>query len=164
MSDIESIDGTITLEDGTKVSFSIDPDDGGYSQWVLPPASSAPPPTSWMPWALPYATLSTTSRRTMTTTLDYIHDTAKDWATRESQRIDLEGIVRDELSDEQVVARIRVGNSDTILVTLVAADDEQVRVFLTSTHDGYNRTAKNFSGYRSIDDLDQLFEDLLDID
>lgn len=33
MSDIESIDGTITLEDGTKVSFSIDPDDGGYSQW-----------------------------------------------------------------------------------------------------------------------------------
>lgn len=100
----------------------------------------------------------------MTTTLDYIHDTAKDWATREPQRIDLEGIVRDELSDEQVVARIRVGNSDTILVTLVAANDEQVRVFLASTHDGYNRTAKNFSGYRSIDDLDQLFEDLLDID
>ena len=36
MSDIESIDGTITLEDGTKVSFSIDPDDGGYSQWGAP--------------------------------------------------------------------------------------------------------------------------------
>ena len=36
MSDIESIDGTITLEDGTKVSFRIDPDDGGYSQWGAP--------------------------------------------------------------------------------------------------------------------------------